>query len=320
MARGRTPIHHVILCLFACLLPLALAQAQEDRFTEGVRQYQDGQYQEAAKAFEEATTANPDFESAWYYLGVCRLKLLDYEGALAAFQKAVDLAPARPGTRLMVGQIYESQHVYDEAVKVYQDELRYRRGKDILPVLNALGRASYYAGQYPEAIATLEKVVTEDDKYVEAFYTLGLAQAARKNDTQAVKYFDTAGTTLEEWRRLVTRLARLRTLQAKGGITPQQEREIGSVDEQLAQDYGRAQDFGTELGLWPALNKARGNSLVALKEWAAARNSYRKALDKEQLGSPSDADAYTLMSLGLLALAKSVFMVDSLLYQMIDLL
>jgi tetratricopeptide (TPR) repeat protein len=310
----------MILCLLGCLLPVVLAVAQEDPFNVGVQQYQDGQYQAAAKAFEEATTAHPDFESAWYYLGVVRLKLLDYEGALAAFQKAVDLAPARPGTRLMVGQIYESQHAYAEAIKVYQDELHYRRGKDILPVLNALGRANYLAEKYPDAITALEKVITEDPRYVEALYTLGLSHAARHNHTQAVKYYDLAGTALEEWRKLVTRLARLRTLQTKGSITPAQQREIGSVQEKLAQDYGRAQIFGTDLGLWPALNKARGQSMLALQQWSAARNSYRKALDKEQLGSPSDADAYALMALALLAQAENVFMEESQLFQMIDIL
>jgi tetratricopeptide (TPR) repeat protein len=320
MARGRNPVRFMILCLLFCLLPVALVHAQEDRFTEGVRQYQDGQYQSAATAFEEATTANPNFESAWYYLGVVRLKLQDYEGALEAFQKAVDLAPARAGTRLMVGQIYESQSAFTEAVKVYEDELRYRHGKDSLPVLNSLGRSQYRAGSYEAAIVTLSRTVAEDPKYVEALYYLGLSHAARDNNAQAVKYYEQAGTVLEQWRKLVTRLARLRTLQTKSALTPAQQREIGQVEETLAQDYGRAQDFGTEQGLWPTLNKARGNSLLALKEWAAARNAYRKALDKEQLGSPSDADTYSLISLGLLAQAKSVFMDDSLLFTMIDIL
>lgn len=320
MARGRGLSHRIILCLVSCLLPVALLYAQADNFTEGVRQYQAGEYQQAATAFEQATAANPDFESAWYYLGLVRLKLQDYESALAAFQKAVDLAPARPGTRLLVGQIYESQSAFDEAIKVYQDELRYRRGKDILGVLNALGRATYRAGRYPEAMAILERVISEDPKYVESLYYLGLCHAARGNDTQAVKYYDIAGTVLSDWHKLVVRLGRLRQLQTKGSTTPQQQREIGSVEERLAQEFGRAQDFGTTLGLWPALNKVRGNSLLGLKQWSASRNAYRAARDKDQLGNPSDADAFTLISQALLAQAKSVFMDDNQLFQMIEIL
>ncbi len=319
MARGRSLIHATFLCLVCCLLS-PLVWAQLDDFNNGVKQYDEGQYQDAATSFEAATTAQADFESAWYYLGLSRLKLSDYEGALTAFQKAVELAPTRPGTRLMVGQIYESQQAYTEAVKVYQDELRYRRGKDILPVLSALGRALYQAGRQAEAIATLEKVVAEDAQYVEALYYLGLSHAAAGRHTQAVKYYDLANTVLDEWNSLVVRLSRLRQLQTKGSITPAQQREIGSIEERLAQEFGRAQEFGTVLGLWPTLNKARGHSLVALKEWSAARTSYRQALDKNKRGSPSDADAYTLISEASLDQAKSVFLDQSLLFEMIDIL
>jgi len=319
MARGRSLIHAAFLCLWCCALAPAL-WAQVDDFNNAVKQYDEGQYQEAAKSFEAATTAQPDFESAWYYLGLAKFKLNDYEGALAAFQKAVELAPTRPGTRLMVGQIYESQKAYAEAIKVYQDELRYRRGKDVLPVMDALGRALYLAGRAEEAIATLQRVVTENPRYVEALYYLGLSQAARKNHVQAVKYYEQAGKVLDEWAALVVRLSRLRQLQAKGTITPAQQREIGSVEESLAQDNGPAQEFGTVLGLWPTLNKARGNSLLAQKEWSAARTAYRQALDKDKRGSPSDADAYTLVALASLDQAKSVFMDQSLLFEMIDIL
>jgi len=319
MARGRSLIHATFLCLLCCTLS-PLAWAQLDDFNNGVKQYDEGQYQDAAKSFEAATTAQPDFESAWYYLGLSQLKQNDYEGALAAFQKAVELAPTRPGTRLMVGQIYESQQAFTEAIKVYQDELRYRRGRDVLPVLNALGRALYEAGRHDEAIAALERVMVEDSRYVEALYYLALSHAARDRHTQALTYFDQANAILEEWNGLVVRLSRLRQLQTKGTITPAQQREIGSVDERLAQDFGRAQDFGTILGLWPTLNKARGNSLLAIKEWSAARTAYRQALDKNKRGSPSDADAYALISQASLAQAKSVFMEQSLLFEMIDIL
>jgi tetratricopeptide (TPR) repeat protein len=319
MARGRSLIHATFLCLWCCLLGPAL-WAQLDDFNNGVKQYDEGQYEDATKSFEAATTAKPDFESAWYYLGLCRLKQNNPEGALEAFQRAVELAPTRPGTRLMVGQIYESQQAYAEAIKVYQDELRYRRGKDILPVLNALGRALHLAGRSDDAIASLGKVIAEDPRYVEALYYLALSHAAANRHTQAVKYFDQANTILDEWNGLVVRLSRLRQLQTKGAVTPQQQREIGSVEERLAQDYGRAQDFATVLGLWPTLNKARGNSLLALKEWSAARTAYRQALDKQKRGSPSDADAYTLVSLASLAQGQSTFMDQSLLFEMIDIL
>ncbi|MEN6642092.1 MAG: tetratricopeptide repeat protein [Armatimonadia bacterium] len=327
MARGHAVSRAIIFCLPLLLLglqpSLSHAQqtdAQQTEFTNGVRNYQDGQYQEAAKALEAATAADPNHESAWYFLGLTRMKLLDYEGALAAFQKAVDLAPTRPGTRLMVGQIYESQNAYAQAIPVYQDELRYRRGKDILPVMNALGRSFYRAGRYTEAIAQLQRVISEDPRAVEAQYYTGLSYAALGNYVEAVKHYQIALDTLAEWRGLVRTVARLRQALATGTISPEQQRVLSQTEERLAQDFGRAHEFGTELALWPTLNKAMGNSQLALKEWSAARNAYRRALDIEMLGNPADADAYTLVALAHLTEAKSIFMDDGLIFQTVDIL
>lgn len=316
MARG----HSFFAALIACLLiglQAHVALAQQSDFTNGVRLYQEGEYQNAAQALELATAADPSLESAWYYLGLVRYKLRDYPGSLAALQKALELCPNRPGTRLMIGQIYESQRAYSEAIQVYQDEMRYRRGKDILPVMNALGRANYLYGHYDAAIAQLQKVVAEDEHYVEALYYLGLSNAAIANHVSALRWYSQGSTVLDDWWQLLRRLARLRQEQATGDITPAQQRDLGATEERLAQEYGHAQEFATGLGMWPALNKATGSSYLAMEEFAAARNAYRKALDREQLGSPSDADAITLVALANLIEAKNVFTEQGLLFQAI---
>lgn len=319
MARGHSTIAALIVCLLAGLQAIP-GVTQQDDFTNGVRLFQDGSYQDAAKSLEAATAADATQEAAWYYLGLTRFQLRDYPGSLAALQKALELNPGRAGTRLTIGQIYESQNAYPEAVQVYQDELRYRKGRDVQPVQAALGRACYLAGRQEDAVKALERVVASNERYIEALYYLGLAYAAEGNHRQALKQYDAASTVLVEWRDLVARLARLRQAQTTGQITPAQQREIGSASERLAQEYRQAQQFGTDLGLWPALNKAAGNSYLALKEYSAARNAYRKALDREQLGSPSDADAITLVSLGHLAEAKAVFSEEGLLFQAIGIL
>lgn len=316
MAKGHCCFAVLTISLLAALQVFP-ATAQQSDFTNGVRLYQEGEYQEAAQALETATKADPALEAAWYYLGLTRFKLADYPGSLAALQKALELAPSRPGTRLMIGQIYESQNAFNEAIAVYQDEVRYRRGRDILPVTKAIGRALYRAGRYSEAMATLQKVISDDPNDVESIYFLGLTHAALGNHTRALIHFANASRIMDEWWGLSRRLTRLRKSQASGDLTPAQQRDLGSTEERLAQDYGRAQEFGTVLGLWPTLNKATGNSYVALKEFASARNAYRRALDREQLGSPSDPDVFTLVALAHLGEAKAVFNDQGLIFQAI---
>jgi len=325
MARGRSLECSLILCLTICiciggLIFSSVVWSQSDEFNNGVKLYDEGQYAEAAKALEAALGANPNLESAWYYLGLARMKMNDYEGALTAFQKAVDLAPTRPGTRLLVGQIYESQRAYAEAIRIYQDELRYRRGKDVLPVMSALGRVLYMAGRHQEAIEVLERLVQENPQYVEALYYLGLSLAAQGLHRQAVQRYEQAGKVLEDWSAVLVRLSRLRQQQAKASLTAQQQREMGAAEERLAQEFGPAQEFAVTQGLWPALNKARGHSLLALKEWSAARMAYRAALSKEQRGSSADPEAYTFIALACLEEAKSLFFDENLLFTMIAVL
>lgn len=318
MARGHCCAWAIILCLLV-ILQVHICTAQQTDFTNGVRLYQSGEYQNAVKSLEAAVAADATLEPAWYYLGLSRFNLQppDYESALAAFQKAADLNPTRPGIRLMVGQIYESQGAFTEAIKVYQDELRSRSGKDVTPVQEALGRTLFNAGRLNDANAQLIKVTNKDPHNVEALYYEGLIQAAQGNHRAALQRYEAASKAMDDWRGLVTRLARLKQLQASGDITPAQQRDIGQVGETLAQEYGPAQEFGAVKRLWPQLNKATGTSLLALGEYASARNAYRKALDKEQLGNPADADAYTLITQAHLAEARHLFVDQGLLFQAI---
>jgi tetratricopeptide (TPR) repeat protein len=297
--------------LVACLLlgvPLLQAAAQQTNdFTDGVRLYNDGEYTNAATALGKATQATPNLEPAWYYLGMAKFRLGDYPGALAALEQARGLAGARPGTRLVVGQLYETQAAYDQAVQVYQEELRLRHGTDVVPVLAAIGRASYLGGQADSAIAALQKVTTENPRHVEALYYLGLAEHSRGRYERAAKAFESALRTMEEWQTVKRQRDRLTAESTAGTLTTQQQRELGEAGEKLAQDYGPAQDFGTELRLWPALNKALGDTYLAQEEYSAARSAYRKALEKEQLGDPSDPDVHTRVARAYLADAKAAF-------------
>ncbi len=305
----------LVLCLLIGL-PLSQVCAQtSDDFTTGVRQYQDGEYNAAVRSLEAATQADATLESAWYFLGMAKYKLQDYPGALAAFEESLALAPTRPGTRLMIGQLYETTGAYDQAVQVYQDEVRFRRGKDVLPVFTAIGRSLYLAGRYADALVPLEKVAAEEPKYVEAIYYLGMSLHALGRYETAVEYYQIALSTMDEWRTEARRRDLLQTQAGSGQLTPEQQRLLGETRERLAQDYGWAEEFGTELRLWPALNIALGEARLALKAWPMARNAYRKAMDPEQGGTPSDPDATTRVARAYFYDARSLFTDEGMLLQ-----
>ncbi|NPV48261.1 MAG: tetratricopeptide repeat protein [Armatimonadetes bacterium] len=310
----------LVLCLLIGL-PLSQVCAQtSDDFTTGVRLYQDGEYSNAAKALDAATQADPQLESAWYFLGMARYKLQEYPQALAAFEKSLALAPTRPGTRLMIGRLYEVTEAYEQAAQVYQDELRFRRGKDVLPVLCAIGRSLYLAKRPADALAPLQKVIAEDPRYVEVAYYLGLCHHALGKYETAVECFKSALETMDQWRTEARRRDMLQAQASGGQLTPEQQRLLGETREKLAQDYGRAEEFGTELRLWPALNLALGESQLALGNWTMARNAYRKAMDPEQGGTPSDPEATTRVARAYFYDARSLFVDEGMLLQAVGVL
>ncbi len=314
MAQAYRLLGAAVLCVAVGLTALPTrvsAQAGRD-FTDGVQLLQDGQYERAINILKAVVEAKPELESAWYYLGRAHLKMPtpDLKAALDAFQHAVELNPQRPGIRLYVGEIYESQGAYQEALEVYQEELRLRRGRDVEDVNMALGRLYYLKGDHNKAIAILSDLNRAEPLYVECLYYLGLAETAAGAYQQAAEHFEKASQLCEEYQSLHNRLE-------KGELNVVEQRRKGLTEEYLAQKYGNAQRFVSDLHLWPQLNKAWGDAHFKAGEWARARSAYRRCLDLEQGGNPADPEPYTLVGVAYLSDAEELFYRDGMLFQCI---
>ncbi len=279
-------------------------------YVQGLAALEAEDYDQAVSLLAQVVQQEPNNEPAWFSLGVARFKQKtpDLPGALEAFRQALRLAPNRPGTRLYIGRIYETQGAFAEAISVFTEEVIRASGAAKTEALVALGRANYKAERYAAAREALQEAVEADAKYVEGLYWLGLAQTALKDYTAAIKSFRDAKQVLQDYSDLRAALSRMR---------PEQQRERKLTEEKLAQEYGRAQDFAQNLLLWPSLNKALGDAYLGDRQFDMARNAYRAALDKAQQGSTTDADVYVRLARAYLADAKVLFNEQSLLYTMI---
>ncbi len=304
----------VTLCVAVALtaLPSRVGAQAGREFTDGVQLFQDGEYERAINVLQDVVKAQPELESAWYYLGRAHLKMPtpDLKAALDAFQRAVELNPQRPGIRLHVGEIYEGQGAYEEALQVYQEELRLRRGRDIEDVNMALGRLYYLKGDHKKAIATLSDLARVEPLHVECLYYLGLAETAAGAYEQASEHFKKAAQLCLEYQSLHNRLE-------KGELDIVEQRRKGLTEEYLAQTYGNAQRFVSDLHLWPKLNKAWGDVCIKARQWPQARSAYRRCLDLEQGGNPADPEPYTLVGVAYLSDAEELFYRDGMLFQSI---
>jgi len=303
----------VVFVIVLLILPATAGAQDTQNFTAGVRLFQDGLYEQAVSKLKQVVKAKPDLESAWYYLGRSYLNMPrpDLAAALDAFHHAVEINPSRPGTRLYVGEIYEKQRAYEEAIQVFQEELRLRRGRDIADIKMSLGRVYYLDGRTQQAVTMLSQLLRSEPEYVEALYYLGLAETQVDDYKSAIEHFKRAGKLCEEYRGLHSRLE-------TGGLSVVEQRRRGFSEEYLAQHYGNAQRFISDLHLWPALNKARGDAHFGLGEWARARNAYRRCLDLDQGGNPVNPEPDTLIGIVYLANAKELFYRDGMLFQAIS--
>ncbi len=306
------PIALLVVIGLAAVPVCCWAQAGGRGFSDGVQLFEDGQYERAISTLGAVVKANPGLESAWYYLGRAHLRMPtpDLKAALDAFQHAVEINPQRPGIRLHVGEIYEMQGAYEEAVQVYEEELRLRRGRDLAEVQMALGRVRYLKGDYSRAIERLRDLARLEPLHVECLYYLGLAETAIGQYADAVEHFKRASELCREYQSLHNRLE-------KGELSVVEQRQKGLTEEYLAQHYGNAATFVSELHLWPQLNKAWGDAQFKAGNWAQARSAYRLRLDLEEGGNAADPAPHTDIALAYLAEASELFNKQGLLFQCI---
>ncbi len=276
-------------------------------YVEGLAALEKQDYSQAVRLLAEVVQQEPNNEPAWFNLGLARFKLdpPDLPGALEAFRQALTLAPNRARTRLYIGRIYEQQGALAEAIKVYEEEVMHAVGAAKNEANVALGRAQYKAGLPAHAAIALKLAVEAEPNYVEGLYWQGRAQTALKQYADAIKTFRAAKAVLQDYSDLRAGLGRMK---------PEQQRERKQTEEKLAQEFGRAQDFAVDLGLWPALNKALGDAYLADGQYDLARVSYRAATDKNQLGSETDADVQVRLAGAYLADARFLFEKQNQLY------
>ncbi len=307
--RGNRGSIVVALVLLAAFTPnLAAQQQPSGDFVAGINAIDAGDYNEAIAKLQKTVQAQPRNEAAYYYLGIANFHLEQYPAALAAFREAERLAPARPGVRLYIAHIYTRQGASDEAIAAYQQELAKLEGPQRADTLVALGSTLAQAGKLQQAREILARAVYYDPKYVEALYYYGHVFLQLDQPKKALEQFEKAREVLEEWNDMRTRLGRLPV---------SEQRRQQTTEENVAQEYSRAEAFAQELGLWPSLNKTTGDAHMALGEWTEARNAYRLALRRQELGNPSDPDVYVRVGRALVKDAHEMIYDEGLLFSAI---
>ena len=122
----------------------------------------------------------------WHNMGLCYMYLKQYERAIECYQKANGLG-RHDATFLQLGKVYQLQHKYTDALKVYQDALDYSPENPEL--LTTIGLIYLRLNDNQRAFDYLGNSLTQDPRNAKAILAAGsIIQDNQDMDVALVKY------------------------------------------------------------------------------------------------------------------------------------
>jgi len=148
----------------------------KEYFEQGNTLYNQGQYKEAAAAFQQALPLAKDknLPVVLARLADSYSKAKENDQAIATYQKALQLTPDDAALHNNLGSVYASTGKMDEA------QAQFQKAAELDPP-NAgryyfnIGAIMYNAGKMDDALTAFNKVISLDPKNAEAYYLKGQA-------------------------------------------------------------------------------------------------------------------------------------------------
>ena len=160
------------------------------RFEEGNKLYENGDYQGAIAKYTEAIKLNPKYASAYNNRGVAYADLQNYTQAIADYTKAIELNPKNAEAYNNRGIAYGKMKNYEAAIADFNKAIQLNP-KYAKAYYNR-GFAYYNMENYEAAIADYTKAIQLNPKYAEAYNNRGVAYRHMKNYDAAIADFTKA--------------------------------------------------------------------------------------------------------------------------------
>lgn len=189
----------VVALLFAVMLFAAGCGKADQAYGQAMKLAEEGQYQKAAESFEKAIEANG--EKAEYYIGygMTLNHLGDYKKAVKQFEKAyqeMDNKISRKNNKqLYYGEAlaYYGMYQYDKALERCQDALDIEGQPEIdSNVYATMAVIQWASGNSTEAVASLDKLLENDKKDVNAYLQRGQLYLYMEEPETALQDFSQA--------------------------------------------------------------------------------------------------------------------------------
>ena len=263
-------------------------------YTLGVLDYNEGNYKRAAELMPLATDEDDALaQSAWLYLGQCKLKQNDLNGAARAFEQSAKMNHDRNVRETAfynyaISQNQGARTPFDKSIEMFETFLNdYPKSRYKDQVEGYLVDAYLTSTDYGKALQSINNIKNPSGKVKRAkqyvLYNLGVQALSNGQDQQAVNYLKQAvdlgnqdKTVLNE-SRLWLAEAQYRTGDYKGATSNQMS-------------YVNATSKGDDNYSLAQYNL--GYSLYQQRRYAEAKKAFQNALAGGKLADELKADAY----------------------------
>ena len=143
-------------------IPSALVGNGDGLLIDAVQKYEDGQYQEAIALLDRIIKNSPDNDAAWYYKGLCGIKLKNASVAEEGLKKAVSLDSVNYWYRYMLAGLYGMTGRNDLTISMYESLLKDfpKRGE----LYYNLANLYINQNQMDQALKTIDDIETQFGK------------------------------------------------------------------------------------------------------------------------------------------------------------
>lgn len=164
-----------ILQFFLINVTAGLLVAQGD-FQKGVSYYKQEQYTKAIIEFEQIVKSFPDYESGQRILGDCYLKIKNYNKAIPAFQKALQIKNNNYFSYYGLALAYYNTGAYLDSISTLLKGEHYAHSpRDQYQLYHVRGSAYFNTGNFEATVSDLKKAISIQRGDPEDILQLGIA-------------------------------------------------------------------------------------------------------------------------------------------------
>jgi tetratricopeptide (TPR) repeat protein len=229
---------------------------------QGVADYRQGKYLEAASSFQKARDLVPADPRVANFLGTALLHAKRYTPAREEFRRMLVLQPDAVEALLGLARIDIRMGDYAAAIPLFEQVLK--KDANNVQALYNLGLLMYRTAEYAGARELLERLLTLKDDLPDAHYTLALTCVRQGDDSRAEKELERTVALAPENSQAHFQLASLYVRQGKKGDAEREQKIFEKLWDRQASDRAA---------------EGRARELLRNQDFAGALKEYERLLE-----------------------------------------